>query len=464
MKRDEPGTLWGGRFQSPMDPELMAFNRSLRIDARLLDADARASQAHARALERIGVLSREECQCLFQALEDIRRSAEESQVCAAPFEDVHSYLEAALTERAGDAGRKIHAGRSRNDQVATALRLWMREEVDRLCEAVRAVQCAMLDHAEASGETAMPGYTHLQRAQPILWAHWGLAYVEMLERDGARLADARRRINTLPLGAGALAGTAYPIDREAVAKELGFEAVAANSLDAVADRDFCVEFAAACAMILMHLSRCAEDLILFSSAEFGFLSIADRAATGSSLLPQKKNPDVLELIRGKSGRVFGRLTALLVMQKGLSLAYNKDLQEDKEAVFDCADTTRTCLRAMALIIPAVQLDRERMRQAAEGGYQNATELADYLVRRGVPFREAHDVTGKIVLDAMADGLELVDMPLERMQARCSAIAADVADVLVLERTLATKSAIGGTAPERVREALTAARARLNGVR
>ena len=349
----------------------------------------------------------------------------------------------------------------RSSQVATAVRLWLRDEIDRSAEALRGVQTALLDLAESHADAVLPGYTHLQRAQPIMFAHWCLAYFEMFARDRERLAEARRRVNVMPLGSAALAGTSYAIDRESVAKELGFGSVSRNSLDAVSDRDFCVEFAAAASLVMAHLSRLAEDLIVYATTEFGFVELSDAVATGSSLMPQKKNPDALELVRGKTGRVYGHTLALLTIIKGLPLTYNKDMQEDKEAVFDTADTVRESLEVTATVLRNMRLREARARDAASVGYMNATEMADYLVRRGQPFREAHEAAGRMVLHALSKGLELHELELEELREFSPLVSEDVYEALSLERTLATKSQAGGTSPERVREALAAARSALD---
>src|SRR5256884_5615472 len=360
----------------------------------------------------------------------------------------------------GDLGRKLHTGRSRNDQVATDLRLWLRDEIDRIQDSLRDAQHALLDLGDSHLDAVMPGYTHLQRAQPILFAHWCLAYFEMLARDRARLTDVRKRVNVLPLGSAALAGTSYPIDREAVARILGFDEISRNSLDAVSDRDFCVEFTSAASLVMLHLSRLAEDIILYSTTEFGFFELSDAVATGSSLMPQKKNPDSMELVRGKSGRVFGHLTSLLAMMKGLPLAYNKDMQEDKEAIFDTADTLSASLAVSATVLRNLRINRERTLEAASHGYLNATELADYLVRKGMPFREAHETVGRVVVHAVERGVELNDLSHDDLKSFSSLIDEDVFDSLSLDRTLATKSQIGGTAPERGAQAFKQARTRL----
>src|SRR6185437_1190203 len=365
--------LWGGRFEGKIDPEFAEFNNSYRFDRRLFEADVAASIAYCEALVKAGVVNTDEGAQIKTALDTILKSGADENHSA---EDVHSFVEARLIEMVGDVGRKLHTGRSRNDQVATDFRLWLRSSIDELMQSLREAQSAILDFAEANRDVVIPGYTHLQRAQPVLLAHWCLAYVEMLGRDRERLREVRRRVNVLPLGSAALAGTSFPIDREALASALGFEGVSRNSLDAVSDRDFCVEFLSACALIMVHLSRLAEDIILYATSEFGFVELGDAIATGSSLMPQKKNPDSMELVRGKAGRVFGDLMALLTTFKGLPLAYNKDMQEDKEAVFDAFDTVSSSLAVTATVLRNVTINRERARFAASSGYMNATELAD----------------------------------------------------------------------------------------
>ncbi len=377
-------------------------------------------------------------------------------------EDVHSFIETRLVELVGDLGKKLHTGRSRNDQVSTAFRLWLRDEIGQLQRDLRSLQSALVAAAERHSKAALPGYTHLQRAQPVMWAHWCLAYFEMLERDIDRLADTSKRVNVLPLGAAALAGTSFTIDREAVAKELGFHGIAQNSLDAVSDRDFAIEFAGACSLIMVHLSRLAEDLIIYASTEFGFISLSDAVSTGSSLMPQKKNPDALELVRGKAGRVFGHHAALLATMKGLPLAYNKDMQEDKQAVFDCLDTTRISLAVTGIVLNHLSVNEARAREAATKGYLNATELADYLVKKGIPFRTAHDLTGRIVLAAIEKGRELHELRPEEFHEFSNQIGPDVFQALSLEHTVGSKTAIGGTSPARVAEAIKQAKAKLNG--
>jgi argininosuccinate lyase len=450
--------LWGGRFSQEADPSFATFNNSFTFDRRLFAVDIRASVAHCNGLATAGVISREEADQINAGLQNVLdHEADSAYFDQMNSEDVHSFVEARLVEVVGDAGRKLHTGRSRNDQVATDLRLWLREAIDQLSERVRSTQATMLDFAEANSEAALPGYTHLQRAQPILFAHWCLSYFEMLARDRERLSEVRRRVNVMPLGSAALAGASFPIDREAVARELGFEGISRNSVDAVSDRDFCVEFAGACALIMVHLSRLAEEVILYSTSEFGFFELSDAVATGSSLMPQKKNPDSMELVRGKAGRVFGHTVSLLTMLKGLPLAYNKDMQEDKEAVFDAFDTTHACLEVSTLVLGNVKLNMDSMRAAASKGMMNATELADYLVRKGVSFRKAHETVGKIVVRAIEKEMELGELSLAELRSFSDEIESDVFESLTLEQTLGSKSLEGGTAPERVAEALVSAR-------
>ena len=458
----ESKKLWGGRFEGKTDPGFAAFNNSFGFDRRLFEVDVVASIAYCEALDGAGVLSGEEGNQIRNALERILEQgrADESYLNDSSVEDVHSFVEARLIDEIGDVGRKLHTGRSRNDQVATDFRLWMRHSIDDIAANVRGLQTSLLDFAEAHRDVVIPGYTHLQRAQPVLLAHWALAYFEMLTRDCERLVDVRRRVNVLPLGSAALAGTSFPIDREALARSLGFEGVSRNSLDAVSDRDFCVEFLSACSLIMVHLSRMAEDIILYATTEFGFVELGDAIATGSSLMPQKKNPDSMELVRGKAGRVFGDLLALLTTLKGLPLAYNKDMQEDKEAVFDAFDTVRTSLEVTSTVMRNISVDKDRALAAASGGYMNATELADYLVRKGVPFREAHEMVGKIVMRAIELKRELQEMSLEQLREFSTLIDDDVYQALSLERTLNSKAQIGGTAFEAVRAALIKARQEL----
>lgn len=459
-----PGKLWGGRFTERSHETFAEFNDSFHFDRRLFQADVRASIAHANGLARAGVLTEDET---VEIVGGLTQLAADNAIDPGFFddpssEDVHTFIESKLIEAIGDTGRKLHTGRSRNDQVATAFRLWLIDEIDVIDALVRELQAALVDTANGYRTAVIPGYTHLQRAQPIMFAHWCLAYFEMLRRDRERLSDVRRRVNVMPLGAGALAGTGFPIDRESMAAELGFDAVSANSIDAVSDRDFAVEFTGACSLIMVHLSRLAEDLIIYCSREFGFVTLADAVSSGSSLMPQKKNPDALELMRGKAGRVFGHQMALLAMLKGLPLAYNKDMQEDKVAVFDCVDTVQISLRAASIVVENAVVDEERTRQAALDGYLNATDLADYLVRKGVPFRTAHETVGRTVLYAIEEGKELSDLTLDELRPFSSAIEDDVFAALSIDSGLSAKNSTGGTSPERVAEALNAAKRYLAG--
>ena len=446
--------MWGGRFKGGSDPQFAEFNNSFRFDCRLFAVDVEASIAWCAALERAAVLTSSEADQIRSGLEAIRAAGVSAE---ARFEDVHSFVESRLVELVGDVGRKLHTGRSRNDQVATDFRLWLREALNDLSGLVREIQTALVEFGQNNLDVVIPGYTHLQRAQPVLLAHWCLAYFEMMQRDRERLAETRRRVNVLPLGSAALAGTSFPIDREVLAASLGFAAVSRNSLDAVSDRDFCVEFLSDCALVMVHLSRLAEDVILYATTEFGFFELGDAIATGSSLMPQKKNPDSMELVRGKAGRVFGDLVGLLTVLKGLPLAYNKDMQEDKEAVFDCVDTVRGCLQIAGIVMRNISVVRERALAAASTGYMNATELADYLVRKGMPFRQAHEVVGKIVMRAAEEGKEIERLSLTELKGFSELIDAQVFEALSLEQTLGSKSQIGGTARTRVSEALQSAR-------
>jgi argininosuccinate lyase len=458
-----------GRFSKESDPLFREINDSLGFDYRLLRQDIRGSIAWAHAIEKAGVIEGGERAKLVSALQDMEALAQEDP--RAPInhpsekraEDVHSWVESELIRAVGDLGKKLHTGRSRNDQVATDLRLWTRDEIDARVGELRAAQRALVDVAEKEMGTYFPGYTHLQRGQPVLLAHWCLAYAEMLERDVARFRDARRRVNVCPLGSGALAGTAYRIDRAALAKELGFDAPTANSLDAVADRDFVVESIAAAALCAVHLSRLAEELILYCTAEFGLIELDDSVTSGSSLMPQKKNPDALELMRGKCGRILGAHAALCVTLKGLPLAYNKDMQEDKEPLFDAMDSLSLCLRIVPRVLGTMKVDREACRAAAAGGYSNATELADYLVGRGVAFRDAHDATGRIVRRAIELGVPLEKMELGEMQAICPPIEGQVFAALTLEASVRRREVLGGTGPEAVKRAVGEMRRRVEGI-
>lgn len=451
--------LWGGRFKTAVDAQFSRFNSSFSFDQRLIEADIEGSLAHAEALVAAGILNEGEGRRIAWGLNEIRRRAKDDHgfLENSDAEDVHSFVEAELIAAIGDSGYKLHTGRSRNDQVATDLRLFLRSEIDKSRELLRDLQRALIDLAEANRDCVMPGYTHLQRAQPILFAHYLLAYFEMLQRDRGRLIEIRSRVNQLPLGAGALSGTGFPVDREMVARRLGFESVCENSIDAVSDRDFVIEFVGAAAIVMMHLSRLAEDLILYSTSEFGFVELSDAVSTGSSLMPQKKNPDSLELIRGKAGRVFGHHAAMLVTMKGLPLAYNKDMQEDKEAVFDTIDTLGGSLSVMATVLRNVRVNSQRTRDAASDGYLNATDLADYLVRKGLEFRKAHELVGRVVMLGIEQGKRLEDISLEEYREFSSLFADDLYDSLRIEASLASKALTGGTAKERVIEAIAKAR-------
>jgi argininosuccinate lyase len=456
--------VWSGRFGEPLDELTKRYTASIAFDYRLAEVDIQGSLAHARMLYAVGVLSAEDWSAIERGLQIVLK---EVQAGTFPWsidqEDVHLNIEKRLTELAGDAGKRLHTARSRNDQVATDARLFLRASIDQIVPLVVDLQRALLDVAERHVETIMPGFTHLQVAQPVTFGHHLLAYVEMLERDHDRLLDCRKRVNRLPLGAAALAGTSFPIDREQVARELGFDGVCENSLDAVSDRDFAIEFTAAAALIMTHLSRLSEELILWMSPRFGFVDLADRYCTGSSIMPQKKNPDVPELVRGKTGRVTGHLVALLMLMKGQPLAYNKDNQEDKEPLFDTVDTLTATLRIYADMMRGVEINKERMRAAALEGFSTATDLADYLVRKGLPFRDAHEAVARSVRLGVDRGCDLAALSLQDLRDFSPLIDADVFDVLTLEGSIASRNHIGGTAPAQVRAAIARARARLTGV-
>ncbi len=454
---------WGGRFTQSTDDFVQRFTASVNFDRRLYAHDITGSIAHARMLAHVGVLTESELAAIEQGLNAIRAEIEAGQFeWTAKLEDVHMNIESRLIARIGEVGKKLHTGRSRNDQVATDLRLWLRDAIDRIDAAARALQETILAVAEREAETLMPGFTHLQVAQPVTFGHHLLAWFEMLVRDRARLRDCRRRVNVMPLGAAALAGTSYPIDRAYTARLLGFDAVAENSLDAVSDRDFAIEFVGAAALVMTHLSRMAEELILWSSPQFGFVELADAYCTGSSIMPQKKNPDVPELVRGKTARVHGHLMALLALMKAQPLAYNKDNQEDKEPVFDAVDTVHDCLTAIAGVVQTLSVRAEAMQAAAARGYATATDLADYLVRRGVPFRDAHEIVGRAVRHGIEAGKDLAQLPLDALKRFSPLIEADVYQVLTLEGSVRARDHVGGTAPAQVRAALARARKRLNG--
>ncbi len=453
--------LWAGRFNEPTDAFVEAFTASIEFDQRLAPYDIRGSIAHATMLARQGILSSAERDAIVAGLQRILARIQDGKFrWSVALEDVHMNIESALTEDIGSAGKKLHTGRSRNDQVATDVRLWLRDEIAAIQLALRRFQGALLDLAEREADTILPGFTHLQTAQPVTFGHHMLAWFEMLERDHGRFADCAARLNVLPLGAAALAGTTYPIDRAYTAALLGFDHPAENSLDAVSDRDFAIEFAAAASLLMMHLSRMSEELILWSSAQFAFVTLSDSFCTGSSIMPQKKNPDVPELVRGKTGRVFGHLMALLTLMKGQPLAYNKDNQEDKEPLFDTVDTVKGSLKVFADMVPAIRCNHAQMRAAASKGFATATDLADYLVRKGLPFRDAHEVVGKAVAYCVAQDSDLAALSLAELQHFCADISDDVFAVLSLEGSVAARDHLGGTAPAQVRAAIGRARDRL----
>jgi len=450
MARRRQRKSWAGRFRSETDPQVEAFTSSLAVDRRLYRHDIAGSIAHCCTLQRAGVLTPRETTRLVSGLKQVEREINKGRFrFADAHEDIHMAIETRLTEIVGNLGGKLHTGRSRNDQVALDLRLYLREAVADLIVRLRRFEASLVALAQQEIGVIMPGYTHLQRAQPVLFAHHLLAYVEMAERDKERLRDALRRINVLPLGSGALAGINYPIDREYTARLLNFPAVSQNSLDAVSDRDFVVETLAALSLVMMHASRFAEELVLWSSQEFGFVELPDSACTGSSMMPQKKNPDVPELIRGKTGRVYGHLLTLLTVLKGLPLSYNRDLQEDKAPLFDAMDTAQACVGLLATLVGGLTVRREAMAHAATSGFLLATELADYLVRKGVPFRSAHAVVGRIVRDRLDRGKGFAGITLDELRAFSAAFEKDALDVLMVEGALERKDQIGGTARKRV---------------
>ncbi len=454
---------WGGRFSEATDAFVARFTASVDFDHRLFRHDIQGSLAHATMLHKAGILSTAENQEIAAGLQEILATIEQGEFpWSQDLEDVHMNIEAALTEKIGVAGKKLHTGRSRNDQVATDIRLWLRDEIDGIAELLTALQMALLDLAEREAHTILPGLTHLQTAQPVTFGHHMLAWFEMLDRDYGRLRDCRKRLNQSPLGAAALAGTTYPIDRALTAQLLGFDQPTENSLDSVSDRDFAIEFCAFASLLLTHLSRASEELILWTSSAFGFIRLPDRFCTGSSIMPQKKNPDVPELVRGKTGRVYGHLLGLLTLMKSQPLAYNKDNQEDKEPLFDTVDTVRDCLQAYAAMMPAVEVIADNMLSAARQGFATATDLADYLVRKDVPFRDAHDIVGKAVAFGLEAGRDLSQMTLEELRVFSPHIDADVFDVLTLEGSVAARNHLGGTAPQQVLAAVVRGRERLAG--
>jgi argininosuccinate lyase len=458
---DKKSEAWSALFSEPMSDLVKRYTASVAFDQRLWKADIAGSLAHAQMLAAQGIVGAADLEAIRRGMAQITQEIESGRFeWKLDLEDVHLNIEARLTQLVGDAGKRLHTGRSRNDQVATDVRLWLRDEIDTLAPLLRQMQMALVAVAENHAETILPGFTHMQVAQPVSFAHHLLAYVEMFARDEERLADVRKRVNRLPLGAAALAGTSYPLDREQVARALGFDGVCQNSLDAVSDRDFAIEFAAFASISMMHVSRLAEEIVLWMSQNFGFIDLADRYCTGSSIMPQKRNPDVAELARGKSGRVVGHLMGLLTLMKGQPLTYNKDNQEDKEPLFDTVDTLRDTLRIMAEMVGGITVKADAMERAALKGYATATDLADYLVKKGLPFRDAHEVVAHAVKSAIALGVDLSELPLEALQAFHASIGPDVFEVLTLRGSLNARNVLGGTAPAQVRAQLARHRARL----
>ena len=453
---------WTGRFTEPTDAFVEAFGASVGFDQRMYRQDIAGSVAHARMLTSIGVLTDDERDTIIAGLGEIEAEIERGEfLWSIALEDVHMNIEKRLTDMIGDAGKKLHTGRSRNDQVATDVRLYLRDEIDSaIAPELKRLQLALVELAEREAETFMPGFTHLQTAQPITFGHHMLAWNEMLQRDSERLVDCRKRVNIMPLGSAALAGTTYPIDRDFTARELGFDRPCRNSLDGVSDRDFAIEFLSWASLLLMHMSRFSEELILWSSSQFDWVDLGDSFCTGSSIMPQKKNPDVPELVRGKTGRVFGSLSSMLMIMKGQPLAYNKDNQEDKEPLFDAIDTVRGCLKVYADMMAQITLKPDNMREAALRGFSTATDLADYLVRHGVPFRDAHEVVGKAVALGVATHRDLSEMGLDELRGFSDAIGDDVFEVLTLEGSVAARDHLGGTAPKQVKAAAARAKAAL----
>ncbi|MGF7453775.1 argininosuccinate lyase [Pasteurella bettyae] len=454
--------LWGGRFTQAADQRFKDFNDSLRFDYRLAEQDIEGSVGWSKALVSVGVLTVDEQQRLETALKEllIEVRSNPQAILQDDAEDIHSWVESKLIDKVGDLGKKLHTGRSRNDQVALDIKMWCKAQVTELQYAVRELQAKLVETAENNQHAVMPGYTHLQRAQPISFAHWCMAYVEMLERDYSRLADAYNRMNACPLGSGALAGTAYPVDREQLAQDLGFAFATRNSLDSVSDRDHIIELLSIASLSMVHLSRFAEDMIIFNSGEADFVELSDRVTSGSSLMPQKKNPDACELIRGKAGRVIGALTGMMVTVKGLPLAYNKDMQEDKEGIFDALDTWHDCLTMAAFVLEDIHVNVERTREAALKGYSNATELADYLVAKGVPFRDSHHIVGETVVYAIKVHKGLEDLSIEEFRQFSNVVNEDVYAILSLQSCLDKRSAKGGVSPLRVAETIAEAKARI----
>lgn len=450
--------LWGGRFSKDTDKLVEDFHSSISFDQKLYRWDIKGSQAHARMLGDVGVITKEEAQKIITGLNDIMVEIEAGKVVFDPAaEDIHMNLEVLLTEKIGAVGKKLHTGRSRNDQVAVDVRMYLREEIQHTHHLLMELLAVLVDLADAHKETILPGYTHLQRAQPVSFAHHMLAYGEMVKRDVTRLEDCLKRMNVLPLGSGALAGTTFPLDREQVAKELEFDSVCLNSMDGVSDRDFILEYMSAASICMMHLSRLCEEIILWSSQEFHFIDLDDGYSTGSSIMPQKKNPDVAELMRGKTGRVYGHLMGLLTTMKGLPLAYNKDMQEDKEGLFDTVDTWQKCLLVLTPMLRTMTVRKETMLQAAKGGFTNATDLADYLVRKGIPFRDAHAIVGKLVAECLDRGISLDEVAIEEYKAHNGLIEEDIYDAISVYTCMANRNTIGGPSVAQTTAAIAADR-------
>ncbi len=446
--------LWGGRFQKATDEKVDDFNSSIRFDKRMYRQDIRGSIAHAKMLAKQGIISVEDGEKIVSGLSEILTDIENGKVeFLIDAEDIHMNIEKLLTEKTGESGKRLHTGRSRNDQVAVDIRMYLLDEASELSDMLKALLSTLLSMAREHTKTVMPGYTHLQKAQPVTFAHHLMAYFEMFKRDIKRLADCRTRMNEMPLGAGALAGTTYPIDREYTAELLGFFAVCENSLDAVSDRDFAIELAGCLSIIMMHLSRFCEELILWSSHEFSFVEMDDAFSTGSSIMPQKKNPDVAELIRGKTGRVYGDLIGLLTVMKGIPLAYNKDMQEDKEAIFDAVDTVKLCIPVFCDMLSAMTVKKENMLRGAKGGFTNATDVADYLVKKGMPFRDAHAVSGKLVYYAISKDKALDELSLSEFQEFSQSFSEDIFDAISMQTCVNGRSATGGPAEDTVNAAL-----------
>ena len=455
-KNKDQNKLWGGRFTEATDAFVQRFTASVDFDRRLFQQDIDGSVAN--MLAKAGILTPDEVSLILDGLESIRKDIQDDNFeWSVALEDVHMNIESALTSRIGDVGKKLHTGRSRNDQVATDIRLYVRDEIDQIAELITKLQAALLGVAEKEAATIMPGFTHLQTAQPVSFGHHMMAWYEMLGRDYDRLLDCRKRVNLSPLGAAALAGTTYPIDRSFTAEQLGFDAPTRNSLDSVSDRDFAIELASFASLLMTHLSRFSEELVLWTSAQFNFIDLPDRFCTGSSIMPQKKNPDVPELIRGKTGRVHGHLISLLTLMKSQPLAYNKDNQEDKEPLFDLIDTVKDCLFAYSEMMPAVSCNKEEMYAAAKQGYATATDLADYLVKKGMPFRDAHEVVGKSVAFGIQEKKDLAELTLDELQSFSELIAEDIFEVLTLEGSIGARDHIGGTAPSQVLAAVATAK-------